>query len=389
MNMSEDRENQREIYLDNSATTRVCPESAQAVMEIMTQNYGNAASLHRKGYEAEQVLIHAKKTFASVLGCQESEIYFTSGATESNNMCLIGAAKARRRQGNKIVITGLEHPSVLEPAAYLEREGWEVVRVMPNEQGSFTPEQFAEVVDENTVLVSTMFVNNETGLILPVQEIAKAVKRKNPKVLFHTDAVQGFMKLPLKLRNSQIDLLSASGHKVYAPKGIGLLYIKKGVRLTPLFYGGGQQNGVRVGTDSVPLIGGFAAAVEANAVKIQEHLKYYQSLKEHLLKLAESAEEITVNSTDACAPFVVNLSVDRIRSEVMLHFLEQRGIYVSSGSACSKGEKSHVLRALGLPSERIDTALRLSFSPQTTKEDLDEFMAACRAGYSQLAKLKR
>jgi cysteine desulfurase len=389
MNMSEDRENQREIYLDNSATTRVCPESAQAVMEIMTQNYGNAASLHRKGYEAEQVLIHAKKTFASVLGCQESEIYFTSGATESNNMCLIGAAKARRRQGNKIVITGLEHPSVLEPAAYLEREGWEVVRVMPNEQGSFTPEQFAEVVDENTVLVSTMFVNNETGLILPVQEIAKAVKRKNPKVLFHTDAVQGFMKLPLKLRNSQIDLLSASGHKVYAPKGIGLLYIKKGVRLTPLFYGGGQQNGVRVGTDSVPLIGGFAAAVEANAVKIQEHLKHYQSLKEHLLKLAESAEEITVNSTDACAPFVVNLSVDRIRSEVMLHFLEQRGIYVSSGSACSKGEKSHVLRALGLPSERIDTALRLSFSPQTTKEDLDEFMAACHAGYSQLAKLKR
>ncbi|MGI5959593.1 MAG: cysteine desulfurase family protein [Massiliimalia sp.] len=387
--MSEDRENQREIYLDNSATTRVCPESAQAVMEIMTQNYGNAASLHRKGYEAEQVLIHAKKTFASVLGCQESEIYFTSGATESNNMCLIGAAKARRRQGNKIVITGLEHPSVLEPAAYLEREGWEVVRVMPNEQGSFTPEQFAEVVDENTVLVSTMFVNNETGLILPVQEIAKAVKRKNPKVLFHTDAVQGFMKLPLKLRNSQIDLLSASGHKVYAPKGIGLLYIKKGVRLTPLFYGGGQQNGVRVGTDSVPLIGGFAAAVEANAVKIQEHLKHYQSLKEHLLKLAESAEEITVNSTDACAPFVVNLSVDRIRSEVMLHFLEQRGIYVSSGSACSKGEKSHVLRALGLPSERIDTALRLSFSPQTTKEDLDEFMAACHAGYSQLAKLKR
>ena len=275
-----------------------------------------------------------------------------------------------------------------EPAAFLEREGWQVTRILPDEQGRFTPQQFADAVDSETVLVSAMFVNNETGLVLPVQEIAKAVKRKNPKVLFHTDAVQGFLKLPLKLRNSGIDLLSASGHKVYAPKGVGLLYLKKGVRLAPLLYGGGQQNGVRVGTDSVALIAGFAAAVREHAGKMAEHLEHYQQLRDHLADLVKPLPQVQFNSGEGCAPFVVNLSVDRMRSEVMLHFLERYGIFVSSGSACSKGAKSHVLGAMGLPASRVDTALRLSFSPETTEEDLDYFVKICGLGIDSLAKLK-
>ena len=212
----------REVYLDNSATTKVCEPAVRAAVQVMQTDYGNAASLHRKGFEAEQHITAAKKAIAAVLGCTEQELYFTSGATESNNMSLIGAADANKRRGKKIITTAIEHASVLETAAYLERQGYEVVRLQPNADGQYTPMDFYNAVDEQTVLVSAMFVNNEIGCSLPVTDIAKAVKRKNPNTLFHTDAVQGFLKLPLKLKNSGIDLLSASGHKIYAPKGIGL-----------------------------------------------------------------------------------------------------------------------------------------------------------------------
>lgn len=379
---------QQEIYLDNSATTKVSAASANAVVKMMTEDYGNAASLHRKGYEAEQTLISAKKTFASLLSCREDEIYFTSGATESNNMALQGAAEAGKRRGKKIVITAIEHASVLETAAYLERCGYEIVKIYPNEQGEFSPIDFFHAVDEKTILVSAMMVNNETGLMLPVLEIAKAVKRKNPKTLFHTDAVQGFLKQPLRLKNSEIDLLSASGHKVYAPKGIGLLYIKKGVRITPLFYGGGQQNGIRVGTDSLPLIAGFEAAVKEYLPRQKEYAEHYQKLREHLLNRLSEIPEISINSNEHCVPYIVNISVAKIRSEVMLHFLEQSQIYVSSGSACSKGAKSHVLSALGLENERIDTALRISFSKGTTAEQLDILADRLCLGIASLAKMK-
>lgn len=378
----------KEIYLDNSATTKVCPAAVEAVVQAMQTDYGNAASLHRKGFEAEQLLVHAKKTLAFALSCGENEIYFTSGATESNNLALIGAAQAAKRRGKKIITTAIEHPSVLETMTYLETQGFEVVRLLPDADGKYSPDAFYQAIDEQTILVSSMFVNNETGLVLPVLEIARAVKRKNPQTLFHTDAVQGFLKLPLKLKNSHIDLLSASGHKIYAPKGVGLLYVKKGVRIQPLFYGGGQQNGIRVGTDSVALIAGLAAAVQENQNRLKEHELHYRSLKAHLLSLAEEIPEIAINSPSDAAPFVVNLSVEKIRSEIMLHYLEQSGIFVSSGSACSKGAHSHVLEAFGLNRSRIDTALRISFSPETTMEDLDFLVFKLKEGIASLAKTK-
>ncbi len=377
-----------EIYLDNSATTKVCPAAVKAVVEAMTQNYGNAASLHRKGYEAEQILIQAKKIISSILRCEQQELYFTSGATESNNLSLFGIAQAYRKKGNRIVISAIEHPSIMEAAKVLEQQGWEIVRVFPRQDRNFYVEDFVDVVNEKTILVSAMMVNNETGLILPILEIAKAVKQKYPTVLFHTDAVQGFLKLPIKLKNSGIDLLSASAHKIYGPKGIGLLYLKKGVRLTPLFYGGGQQNHLRVGTDSTALIAGFAAAVKEYHDKAQMYIKHYQQLNEYLNGLIEPISEITVHTSKQHVPYIVNLSIDRIRSEIMLHYLEQFGIFVSSGSACSKGAHSYVLGALGLSDAQIDTALRISFGTQTTYQDLEQLVKHLKGGISSLAKMK-
>lgn len=377
-----------EIYLDNSATTKVCEASAKAVWNAMCVDYGNAASLHRKGYEAEQLLMDAKKTIAAVLSCGENELYFTSGATESNNMALIGGAMARKRRGKKIIMTAVEHASVLECGKYLRSQGFEVVEIFPDEQGRFRPMDFYQAVDENTILVSTMFVNNEIGIVLPVQEIAKAVKKKNKEVLVHVDGVQGFLKYPMKLKNSDIDLFTASGHKIYGPKGIGLLYIKKGVRLVPILYGGGQQNGVRVGTDNVPLIAGLAATIKENAPKMAENMEHYRNLKAHLVGLLQDIPGITIHSTEECAPYIVNFSVAKIRSEIMLHHLEKYGIYVSSGSACSKGAKSHVLGAMKKSMEEMDTALRVSFSAETTTEQLDEFVKRLQEGIASLAKMK-
>ncbi len=378
----------QEIYLDNSATTRVCEAAVDAVTSAMREDYGNAASLHRKGFEAQKLLTEAKKTFASALNCAEGEVYFTSGATESNNMALIGGALARKRRGNKIIMTAIEHASVLECGKYLESQGFEVVYLPPDQNGCYRPMDFDQAVDDKTILVSAMLVNNEIGMVLPVEEIAKAVKRKNPEVLMHVDGVQGFLRYPMKLKNSKIDLFTASGHKVYGPKGIGLLYIRKGVRLVPLFYGGGQQNGVRVGTDNVPLVSGFAAAVKEQMGDIPERMAHFKELKAYLLSLLGTIEGIAVNSREGDAPYIVNISVEKIRSEVMLHYLEQYGIYVSSGSACSKGAKSHVLAALGLRPERIDTALRISFSKDTTKEELSVFAEKLKQGMESLAKIR-
>ncbi|WP_195543215.1 cysteine desulfurase family protein [Massiliimalia timonensis] len=379
---------QREVYLDNSATTQVCEEAAQAVLRAMRREYGNAASLHKKGWEAQKLLIEAKKGLARLLACEEGEIYFTSGATESNNISILGGTAAAKRRGDRIVTTAVEHASVLACAGELERQGYEVVKILPREDGNFDPMDFYEAVDDRTVLVSAMYVNNETGLLLPVEEIGKAVKRKNPNVLFHVDAVQGFLKQPLRLKRSPIDLLSASGHKIYAPKGVGLLYLRKGVRVKPLFFGGGQQDGIRVGTEAVPLAAGFYAAAKQVAEHQKQDLAHYEKLKEHLLSRMAQIEDVSINEKGNCVPYIVNLSVKKVRSEVMLHFLEQYGIYVSSGSACSKGAKSHVLSAFGYADDRIDTALRLSFSPQTTKEDLDYFADKLKEGAQTLMKLK-
>lgn len=377
-----------EIYLDNSATTKVCQAACQAAMTAMAVQYGNPASLHRKGFEAEQLMTKSRKSIASILGCDEQELYFTSGATESNNLALQGVAQAKKRRGNKIIISSIEHPSVENTADFLGSQGFDIVKIPPRADGKFHAVDFFDAVDDRTILVSVMLVNNETGLILPVQEIARAVKRKNKEVLVHTDAVQGFLKIPLKLKNSGIDLLSASGHKLYAPKGIGLLYMARGVKITPLFYGGGQQKGIRVGTDNPALIAAFSTACEVYQADAKAHDAHYRTLKSHLLQSVADIEAIEVNSPADSASHIVNLSVARLRSEVLLHHLETAGIYVSSGSACSKGAKSHVLTALGLPDARIDTALRISFSPETTTAQLDCLVDKITEGLAVLAKLK-
>lgn len=378
-----------EIYLDSSATTRPCAEAIEACNYAMSVEYGNPSSLHQKGFEAEKLVLFAKSRLAAALGCEESELFFTSGATEANNLALFGVANANRRRGRTIVTTAIEHPAVLEPAAALEQQGYCLKRLLPDKDGRYTPEQFAEAVDEDTILVSTMFVNNETGLILPISEIAKAVKKKNPNVLFHTDAVQGFLKLPLKLKNSGIDLLSVSGHKVFAPKGIGALYVRRGVRLIPLFYGGGQQFGLRSGTEPVPLIAAFGAAVDKQYGTIQKNYEHYISLKKHLLGRLTSMEDVIIRSHEGCAPHIVSLTVKGIRSEILLHFLEQKKVYVSSGSACGKGKPSHVLEALGVAFPDSDETVRLSFSPEITAAMLDEFVASLEEGLCVLQKRRR
>lgn len=379
-----------EIYLDNSATTKTCKPAIEACINAMEVEFGNPSSLHEKGFKAEKIVDEAKKTIGLALKCAPNEIMFTSGATEANNLALFGVAEAGKRKGNRIITTAIEHPSVLEVMTALEKQGFEVVRLKPDSDGSYSEWDFYNAVDSKTILVSCMMVNNETGLILPVSKIAEAVKRKNPDTIVHVDAVQGFLKLPIKLRGSMIDLLSISGHKVNAPKGVGALYIKRGVRILPMMFGGSQQNGLRPGTESVPIIAAFGAAVEyqSKSGAIENRYAEYSCLREQLLSQLNLIREVKINSKPNAAPHILNLSVEGIRSEVLLHFLEQYEIYVSSGSACAKGKQSHVLSALGSDRQTVDTAIRVSFSDNTTKEQLDTFVYRLKEGINSLARIK-
>lgn len=375
-----------EIYLDNSATTKPCAEAVDACVNAMTKTYGNPSSLHDVGFAAEKCIKEAKKQIAAALKCDVSEIVFTSGATESNNLALVGAAQAKIRRGKTIVISAVEHPSVLETAHALAQQGFTVKTVQPQADGTFSAQSFADAVDSDTTLVSCMMVNNETGLLLPIAEIAAAVKAKKADVLVHTDAVQAFLKLPIRFPALSVDLMSISGHKVYAPKGIGALIVKKGVRLIPQITGGGQQNGVRSGTEPVPMIAAFGAAVAAQRTKLSARIAHYEALSKRLRDAFSQNEDVSFRSGDACVPYIVSLSVFGVRSETMLHFLEQKGIYVSSGSACAKGAHSHVMDALGVDRMTADETLRISFSPETTEEMIDTLVSAILEGEQTLAK---
>lgn len=374
----------QEIYLDNSATTRVCKAAAEKALYMMTECYGNPSSLHSKGFEAEKEMSAARAVISERLSAQPGEIYFTSGGTESDNIAILGAAYAKKRAGNRIVTTAIEHPAVLNTMAQLEKEGFEVVYVQPEADGNIPAEKFAEVIDAKTILVSVMTVNNETGAVLPLKEIAGIIKRKKAPALFHTDAVQGFCKLPLSPKRSGLDLVSVSGHKVHAPKGVGALYVKSGVRILPHSFGGGQEKNLRPGTEGIPQICAFGEAVKVMPTE-REAEKNVREVRDYLLMRLSEMPEVSLNSPENAMPYIVNLSAGRVRAETMLHFLAEKGIYVSSGSACGKAKPSHVLAAMGLSQQRIDTSLRVSLCAENTKEEIDTFVEALKEGLSTLS----
>ncbi len=376
----------KEIYLDNSATTKVYKQAAEAAFNVMTEIYGNPSSLHMKGVEAEKVLEEARRDIAEALGGNPDGLYFTSGGTEANNLAVIGGALAKKRKGNKVVVSAYEHDSVIKSAKQLETMGFSVTWLMPDENGIITPASVFEAVDEKTVLVSVMLVNNEIGAINPIKEICAAAKRKNPEVVFHTDAVQGFCKVPFKAEKSGVDLVTVTAHKIGGPKGIGALWIKKGARVLPNHFGGEQEKQLRPGTQAMPLIAAFGKAVFLETISAVPRKERMMELEKYFKESISGVEGILLNSKEGAIPNIVNISVPGIRSEIMLHFLENRGIYVSSGSACALGAKSHVLAAMGYDSARIDSAVRISFGRDTEKEDIDELVAALKDAMSTLCR---
>lgn len=367
------------IYLDNAATTKPCAEAVQSAVSAMTENFGNPSSLHRAGLDAQLAVDNARKIIADSINADSNNIIFTSGATESNNLALRGICSAYGRKRRKIVASSVEHASVDETLSALEKSGFEIVRVSPRSDGRFYSADFVKSCDENTVMVTMMYVNNETGYILPVKETFSAVKRKYPDIITHTDCVQAYMKIPFKANALNADLISLSGHKIHAVKGVGALYIKKGVRVLPIVTGGKQEKGIRSGTESVPLICAFGTAVEKYNPTIKERYDKVSALKSHLLENLSGIDGVSINSVDDASPYVINISVGK-RSEIMLHFLESKGIYVSSGSACSKGQQSGVLKQFGISDKNADSALRISVTAETTETELDEFTKVLREG---------
>lgn len=375
-----------EHYLDNSATTKVCENAAQEALYMMTTEYGNPSSLHKKGLDAELRLDKAKQTIADSLSVDANELYFTSGSTESNNTVIFGVAKAKKRNGKKIVTTAIEHSSVIEACKKLENEGFEVTYLTPDKDGVIPLSAFEQAVDSDTILVAVMAVNNEIGSIQNIERIGKIVKRKNPDAIFHCDAVQAYGKLILKPKKWNVDTMCVSAHKVHGPKGVGALYIKKGVRIIPLLYGGEQQKKTRPGTECAPLISAFGVAV--SEFDISANREHVANLNTYLKSELSKIDGITINSSEQALAYVLNISVKGIKSETMLHHLEQDNVYVSSSSACAKGKKSYVLKALSLPDELIDSSLRISFSKYNTKEDIDAFLTSLSSGIATLAKIK-
>ena len=365
-----------EIYLDNSATTMVRPEVAKLMYEIMTKDYGNPSSMHIKGVQAERYLREAKEIFAGILKVSEKEIFFTSGGTEGDNMAIIGAALAGRRRGKHIITTVIEHPAVLESCAFLEKNGFEVTYLPVNAAGQVEPDTLKAALRDDTVLVSVMYVNNEIGAIEPVSELGRIIKEYNKDILFHVDAVQAFGKFRIHPYKENIDMLTMSSHKIHGPKGAGAIFIKDKTKIQPIALGGGQQKGMRSGTENVPGIAGMAMAAKELYDKFDEDVNRLYELKEYFVREITGIEGATVNGLTGrdSAPHVVSVSFDGItKSEVLLHALEDKGIYISSGSACSsnKPSLSSTLKAIGVKNDLLYATLRFSFSVFTTKEELE------------------
>lgn len=364
-----------EIYLDNSATTKVCPEAVNVVTAMLTDNYGNPSAVHSKGVRAKNALENARARIADVLSCMPQEVYFSHSGTLANNTAIFSAVEARKKMGNRIVTTALEHPSVARCMDMLEVKGYEVIRLRPTAEGTFDTQELISAVNSRTILVSCMYVNNETGAINPVELISKAVKRAGAPALIHVDAIQAFGKIPVKPAKLGIDLLTISGHKVHAPKGVGALYIRKGVQIKPYVLGGGQENNMFSGTEALPAIAGFGAAAAA-LPNVSAKFEEMKKLRNFTLEKLSQIPGVEINSTANSLPYIINMSVIGIPSQVMINFLSERGIYVSAGSACKKGHRSEVLNAMGLPPARIDSAIRVSMSRYTTAEEMEYFVKA-------------
>lgn len=359
-----------EAYLDNSATTPVCPEAIKAINNTLTNCWGNPSSLHYGGIEAAEVISSARHSIAKKLSCADDEIYFTSGGTEANNIAVFGAAHAYRSRGMRVVLTSVEHPSVSEPARQLEAQGYDVVALRCDDKGRFDERQLMAAVNTSTSLISIMAVNNEVGTIQAVEKAKMAARKYNAPALIHCDAVQAFGKIPLKPYAMGVDLMTISSHKIHGPKGAGALFVRKGARTAPHIFGGGQEHGIRPGTEPVPAIAGFGAAVEA-LPDISAQLEKTTELRDYLLLRLNELDGVVVNSPADALPYVTNISVLGFPSEVMLNYLSEMNIYVSGGSACSKGHKSKVLTAMNLDTARINSAIRISISRYTTKKEID------------------
>ena len=374
------------VYADNAATTCVSKTALDAMMPYLTEQYGNPSSLYAFAQNAKEALENARKTVADIIGAQPKEIYFTSGGSEADNQAIVSMAKVGALKGKKhLISTKFEHHAVLHTLKKLEKEGFEVTLLDVHEDGVVRLEDLEAAVREDTALVTIMFANNEIGTVQPIKEIGEFCRAR--KIPFHTDAVQAAGHMPINVQEMNIDLLSMSGHKFHAPKGVGAMYIKKGIRVNPRMLGGGQEKGMRSGTESVPLISAFGAAVRAQLQTIPTAWSNAEELNNRLRKKLAALDYITINSNaeDQC-PFILNFSVKGIRSEIMLHFLESKNIYVSSGSACSKGGHSSVLTAMGIPDKVADSAIRVSFSRMSSCGEVEALATALQEGYMSLAK---
>lgn len=371
-------------YLDNSATTKPDKAVADKIYEMLTVNFGNPSSFHKEGLNANLELRAAREKIANALSCESEEIYFTSGGTEANNLAILGAAEAGKRKGKRIVTTAIEHESVLQSVDELEKQGFEVIRLMPDKQGRITEQQVFDAVNSDTILVSVMYVNNEVGSIMPVKSIKKAVKRANAPALIHIDCVQAFGKLEVKPSKLGADLVTVTAHKIHGPKGVGALYLKKGTRILPRVFGGEQEKKLRPGTEAIPLIAGFGVAADLipDLKKQSEKIKEINAYaKEGLL----TVPGVKINSGDDASDYIINLFVPTFMTSqtVVQHLSSKYGVYVSNGSACAKGKRSHVLTAMKLDDKIIEKSIRVSFSRTTTKGDIDEFVNAIKETVAQ------
>ncbi|MCD8069042.1 MAG: cysteine desulfurase [Lachnospiraceae bacterium] len=382
-----------EVYLDNSATTACFPQVAELMTHIMCEEYGNPSSMHQKGLHAEHYIKEAKDTLARILKVQPKEIYFTSGGTESDNLALIGCVSANSRSGRHIITTKIEHPAILETCAYLEKQGIEVTYLPVDSHGVVQLDALRKAVRPDTILVSVMHTNNEIGSLEPIAEIGQIIKEKNPRCLFHVDAVQGFGKARIYPKKMRIDLLSVSAHKIHGPKGVGMLYIDEKVRIVPIIFGGGQQKNMRSGTENVPGIAGMALAAKLLYDHLDEEVTALYELRQYFTEELVKIPDTQVNGCvgGGSAPHVVSYSVRGVRSEVLLHALEDKGIYVSAGSACASNhpQTSKTLMAIGLDKSLWDSTIRFSMSVMTTREEIDYTLSVLRELIPMLRRYTR